>query len=232
MKDDMRLDASLSLPLREVVFLRLRQAILQGDLQPGERLMEIQLANQLGVSRTPVREAIRKLELEGLVTMIPRRGAEVANITKRDMQDVLEVRSTLEELAVELCCHRITSEGLSELKNASKVFEAAVKSGDVLTMADADIKFHDIIYKATGNRRLIQIINNLREQIYRYRLEHIKNESTRRSLIDEHNEILEKIVNRDVEAARNSIREHIYKQEHDITAAIELHEKEAESGSI
>ena len=89
MKDDMRLDASLSLPLREVVFLRLRQAILQGDLQPGERLMEIQLANQLGVSRTPVREAIRKLELEGLVTMIPRRGAEVANITKRDMQDVL-----------------------------------------------------------------------------------------------------------------------------------------------
>lgn len=231
MKDDMRLDASLSLPLREVVFLRLRQAILQGDLQPGERLMEIQLANQLGVSRTPVREAIRKLELEGLVTMIPRRGAEVANITKRDMQDVLEVRSTLEELAVELCCNRITEDELIELKNGSKVFEAAVRSGDVLTMADADIKFHDIIYRSTGNRRLIQIINNLREQIYRYRLEHIKNESTRESLIDEHNEILERIMKRDVEGARNSIREHIYKQEHDITAAIELHEKEEEFGN-
>ena len=90
------------LPLRDVVFNTLRQAILRGELKPGERLMEIQLANKLGVSRTPVREAIRKLELEGLVLMIPRKGAEVADISEKSLRDVLEVREALEELAVRL----------------------------------------------------------------------------------------------------------------------------------
>ena len=87
------------LPLRDVVFNTLRQAILRGELKPGERLMEIRLANQLGVSRTPIREAIRMLELEGLVIMIPRKGAQVAQITEKDLNDVLEVRLGLEELA-------------------------------------------------------------------------------------------------------------------------------------
>ena len=86
------------LPLRDVVFKTLRQAILLGELKPGERLMEIQLANKLGVSRTPIREAIRKLELEGLVLMIPRKGAEVAEIKEKSLRDVLEVRKALEEL--------------------------------------------------------------------------------------------------------------------------------------
>ena len=91
MKLDMNIDEYL--PLREVVFHTLRKAIIQGELQPGERLMEVTLANKLGVSRTPVREAIRMLELEGLVVMIPRKGAEVAKITVRDLKDALEVRA-------------------------------------------------------------------------------------------------------------------------------------------
>ena len=86
------------LPLRDLVFNTLRQAILTGELKPGERLMEIHLAEKMGVSRTPIREAIRKLELEGLVTMVPRRGAEVAQITEKSMTDVLEVRRTLDAL--------------------------------------------------------------------------------------------------------------------------------------
>ena len=92
------------LPLRDVVFNTLRTSILTGELKPGERLMEIHLADKLGVSRTPIREAIRKLELEGLVTMIPRRGAEVAQITEKNLRDVLEVRRALDALAVELAC--------------------------------------------------------------------------------------------------------------------------------
>lgn len=83
MKDFMQENMDEFLPLREVVFKTLRQSILTGELKPGERLMEIHLAEKLGVSRTPIREAIRKLELEGLVTMIPRRGAEVAKISKK-----------------------------------------------------------------------------------------------------------------------------------------------------
>ncbi len=224
MKEDIRLDSTSNLPLREVVFLRLRQAILQGELQPGERLMEIQLANQLGVSRTPIREAIRKLELEGLVSMKPRRGAEVASITIKDMQDVLEVRGTLEELAVELCCAKEDDSWIEELKNANKVFEAAVKSGELLIIADADVNFHDIIYKATGNRRLIQIVNNLREQIYRYRLEYIKNEEARKELIEEHEKIIGYISRKDKDGAKEAMRKHIANQEKDIAGAIKRHE--------
>ena len=108
------------LPLRDVVFNTLRQAILRGELKPGERLMEIQLANKLGVSRTPIREAIRKLELEGLVLMIPRKGAEVADITEKSLMDVLEVRKALEELSVRLTCDRITKEEIGELKSAAE----------------------------------------------------------------------------------------------------------------
>ena len=103
------------LPLRDVVYQTLREAILKGNLKPGERLMEIHLANKLGVSRTPIREAIHKLELEGLVIMIPRRGAEVAQITEKSMSDVLEVRRAVDALCVELACDRICDEEVEAL---------------------------------------------------------------------------------------------------------------------
>ena len=100
MENNFKVNMNEYLPLRDVVFNTLRQAILKGELAPGERLMEIQLAEKLGVSRTPIREAIRKLELEGLVLMIPRKGAEVAKISEKSLRDVLEVRRSLEELAL------------------------------------------------------------------------------------------------------------------------------------
>ena len=106
MTEDLTLNMDAYLPLRDVVFNTLREAILKGELKPGERLMELQLAAKLGVSRTPIREAIRKLELEGLVLMIPRKGAEVAKISEKSLRDVLEVRRSLEELAIELACQR------------------------------------------------------------------------------------------------------------------------------
>lgn len=118
MQDNLQVNMDEFLPLRDVVFNTLRRAILTGELKPGERLMEIHLANRLGVSRTPIREAIRKLELEGLVTMIPRRGAEVAQITEKSLQDVLEVRRALDALSVELACDRISEEALTALGSA------------------------------------------------------------------------------------------------------------------
>ena len=133
------------LPLRDVVFQTLRQAILYGELKPGERLMEVHLAERLGVSRTPIREAIRKLELEGLVVMIPRRGAVVASITEKDLKDVLEVRRTLEILAGEVACERITPKLLEELKEAGEEFGRLKDAEDVNCLADADVRFHEII---------------------------------------------------------------------------------------
>ena len=103
-------------PLRDVVFENLRGAIVEGRLKPGERLMEVQLAEQLGVSRTPVREAIRKLELEGLVVMLPRKGAYVANMSLKDLIDVLEIRASLEGLAASLAAERITDEDIKKLE--------------------------------------------------------------------------------------------------------------------
>ena len=121
------------LPLRDVVFNTLRQAILRGELKPGERLMEIQLANKLGVSRTPIREALRKLELEGLVNMVPRKGAEVADITEKSLRDVLEVRKALEELSVQLACEKITEEEIEELKRVAERFKDTLNDQDYIT---------------------------------------------------------------------------------------------------
>ncbi|MBQ2047709.1 MAG: GntR family transcriptional regulator, partial [Schwartzia sp.] len=103
-------------PLREVVCETLRDAIRRGVLKPGERLMEIQLAEELGVSRTPVREAIRKLELEGYVIMMPRRGTYVANLSIRDINEVFEIRTSLESLSNGLAAERITNEELEQLQ--------------------------------------------------------------------------------------------------------------------
>mgnify|MGYP003604270036 CR=1 FL=1 len=103
-------------PLREVVCETLRDAIRKGILRPGERLMEIQLAEELGVSRTPVREAIRKLELEGYVIMMPRRGTYVANLSIRDVNEVFEIRTSLDSLASGLAAERITDEELESLQ--------------------------------------------------------------------------------------------------------------------
>ena len=208
------------LPLRDVVFNTLRQAILKGELEPGERLMEITLANKLGVSRTPIREAIRKLELEGLVNMIPRKGAVVASISEKDMRDVLEVRITLEELAVRLAVKNMNEEDIMHLREAGKAFENAVIAKDIVNIVDADVAFHDIIYNRTGNKRLIQIINNLREQMYRYRLEYIKDARSHSILISEHNDIIESIVKKNVEEAQKAVREHISNQERGIVRAI------------
>mgnify|MGYP005946177077 CR=1 FL=1 len=224
MQDNLQVTMDEFLPLRDVVFNTLRQAILTGELKPGERLMEIHLANKLGVSRTPIREAIRKLELEGLVTMIPRRGAEVAQITEKSMNDVLEVRRALDALCVELACDRISQEELQHLKKACDIFEEAVKTKDVKQIAQADVALHDIIVEATGNQRLIQLVNNLSEQMYRYRLEYIKDAEKRQILLVEHESILRAIRSRHVAEAKEAVRAHIDNQE--ITVSKNIKERE------
>ena len=224
MTSDFSVDMNEYLPLRDVVFNTLRDAILKGELEPGERLMEIQLAERLGVSRTPIREAIRKLELEGLVLMIPRKGAEVAKISEKSLRDVLEVRRSLEELAAELACQRMDAEALKDLEDAQKAFIQAVESGETMTMAEADEHFHDVIYMGTGNTRLVQILNNLREQMYRYRLEYIKDAEKRQILLVEHESILRAIRSRHVAEAKEAVRAHIDNQE--ITVSKNIKERE------
>lgn len=225
MEDKLKVNINEYLPLRDVVFNTLRQAILKGELEPGERLMEIQLADRLGVSRTPIREAIRKLELEGLVVMIPRKGAEVARITEKDLKDVLEVRCALEELAVELACKKIMPSEIEELKKNVMEFKKTMQGKDVTALAEKDVAFHDIIFEATGNGRLIQILNNLREQMYRYRVEYLKDTNTHEKLVTEHEAIIQDLEEGKVEEAKKNIDDHIYNQVMTVSRNINAGEK-------
>ena len=157
-------------PLRELVCENIRQAIIDGTFSPGERLMEIQLADEMGVSRTPVREAIRKLELEGLVIMIPRKGAQ-------------EIGQHIEE------------------NNMDKIVEV-------------DIAFHDVLYQASRNERLRNIINNLREQITVIRGRSMMYPGRLADTMEEHRALVDSIAARDVERAQNAARIHLENAEH------------------
>ena len=198
------------LPLRDVVFNTLRDAILTGKLIPGERLMENQLAEKLGVSRTPVREALRMLELENLVELVPRKGAQVLDMSEKDIVNILEVRSALEGLATSLACKKMTKEDLQQLKNMEVDFEKAVADNDVDHFVDIDEDFHDLIFAATENDKLISIFRNLRIQLYRYRMAQAKNNETSMStIVAHHRSIIRAIENHDAEEGASIAQGHI-----------------------
>ena len=195
-------------PLREIVFDTLREAIINGSFKPRERLMEIQLAEEMGVSRTPVREAIRKLELENFIVMVPRKGAYVAGISGKDITDLFEVRAALEALAAGLAAERITPDELEEMERAAlNVHEAG--EGIIDNLVERDSAFHDLLYKASHNQRLIQIITLLKEQIQRFRAASLSQPGRVKHAIDEHRNIIEAISERNAELAALLAREHI-----------------------
>lgn len=203
-------------PLREVVFNTLREAIISGELKPGERLMEVQLAEKMGVSRTPVREAIRKLELEGLVTMTPRKGVHVAELSMKDIIDVLEIRASLDGLATALSALRITDEEIKELRHIYNQFISYMEKDNLQGTIKKDVEFHEVIYKSSRNDKLIQIINNLKEHVQRFRIIYLKDYSSPKDIIKEHQEILDAISKRDPEAARLIAERHIHNQQETI----------------
>ena len=189
------------LPLRDVVFNTLRDAILTGKLVPGERLMENQLAEKLGVSRTPVREALRMLELENLVELVPRKGAQVL--------DMSEVRGVLEGLATGLACKKMGAEGLAELKSLEERFEKAISEKALEEIAEIDEQFHNVIFASTDNDKLIQIFNNLQIQLYRYRMAHLKLDSSIPAIVAHHKGIIRAIENHDVEEGTTMAQGHV-----------------------
>ena len=156
-------------PLREIVCEVLRDAIRGGVLKPGEWLKENDLADELLVSRTPVREAIRKLEQEGYVVTVPRRGAYVASVSIRDINEIFEIRAALEALACELAAERITEEEQERLERLLVAIGRAIEEHDMERIVQTDIEFHELLYQAARNERLLAIIGNLREQLTRFR---------------------------------------------------------------
>lgn len=212
MPEDLKLQMKEDLPLRDVVFQTLREAILRGRIKPGERLMEQTLAQKLGVSRTPIREAIRMLEQEGLAVTVPRKGAQVARMTEKDMEDVLQIREALEQLAVSLACDFVTEEQIAALETERMRFELSLRSDDIKKIAESDVRLHELLYEASGNPKLVGMLSNLREQMYRYRVEYLKDPAHYPNLISEHKEIVEGLRLRNKQKVHDAMARHMSNQ--------------------
>lgn len=214
-------------PLREVVSDALRQAIKDGVLQPGQRLMEIRLADELGVSRTPIREAIRKLEQEGFVVMVPRRGTYVADISLKDIAQVFEIRGALEELAAGLAAERITNDELECLERILVEINEYMEHDDFAKIVDADVRFHDVLYQASRNQRLVDILHNLREQMLRFRSISMHYPGRLSATWEEHRQMVENIANHNSAMARKVAKRHMENSEKTLLKGIQKDEEAA-----
>ncbi|MBF4695495.1 GntR family transcriptional regulator [Fusibacter ferrireducens] len=196
-------------PLGEVVFEYLRNAILSGELKPGERLMEVTIAEQLGVSRTPVREAIRKLEKESFVIMIPRKGAYVADLTKNDILEVLEIRKELEGFAAALSAERMNEVEKEQLGKIVEDFNECLISMDKKRMIECDNEFHSFIFNGSKNQRLINIIFDLHDQFQRFRLIYFNEFTNYQEIQVSHSKIYDAILNKNPKEAREEAENHV-----------------------
>lgn len=198
-------------PLREIVYEQLKIQILTGKIAPGTRMMEVELAEDLGVSRTPVREAIRKLEKEALVVIEPRRGAYVSDVSVKEMVDTLVVREDLEALAASLTAKRITKEELEGLEKKVTDYSEAIASGDMEQIIRADESFHHKIVALSGNKALIQLFSSVQELSLRFRYLYYEDFTRYENMPVEHKEILEAIRTGDGNAARIVSDNHVKK---------------------
>lgn len=164
------------------------------------------------------------LEQEGLAVTIPRKGAEVAKMTEKDMEDVLQIREALDELAAKIACEQISEEQLEELVATMHEFEESTKTDNVKKIAEADVKFHDIIYQSTGNPKLVNMLNNLREQMYRYRVEYLKDENNYPTLMKEHKDIVEGLVRKNKTQVTETMHQHVKNQAVAVKAMIQEQE--------
>lgn len=196
-------------PLREMVYEELKMQILTGAIVPGTRMMEVDLAREMGVSRTPIREAIRKLEKEGLVTIEPRRGAYASRISTQDMVEILEVRQNMEGLAAYFAASRMQPDKMEELEEASENYNKAVASGNMEDMIKYDTKFHRVIVESCNNKILVQMIEQLQELVLRFRYIYYDNFRRAENMPEEHAMIMNAIKDKDADAAREAADVHI-----------------------
>ena len=152
-----------------MVYEELKMQILTGAIIPGTRMMEVDLADEMGVSRTPIREAIRKLEKEGLVTIEPRRGAYASKISTEDMVEILEVRQDLEGLAAFFAAERMPEDKIRQVRVISEQYNEAVARGSMEDMISYDTRFHRMIVDSCNNKILVQMIEQLQELVLRFR---------------------------------------------------------------
>ena len=196
-------------PLKELVYLELKHKILTGEIASQTRLMEIDLSEKMNVSRTPIREAIKRLADDGLVKVEPRRGAYVANISIKDMLDVFEVREDMEGFVAKLASQRITDEQKLELKAIAADYETATQKTDKEAIIELDEKFHNFIVECCNNETLSELINYVQELSLRFRYLYYDDDSLYDSTAEQHNRIVDAITSGNADEARKEADAHV-----------------------
>ncbi|MGL5675137.1 MAG: GntR family transcriptional regulator [Cellulosilyticaceae bacterium] len=197
--------------LRGKVFTSIREAILDGTYKKGDVIRESAIAQQLGVSRTPVREAIRQLELEGLVESIPNKETIVSGITEEDVHDIFLIRSRLEGLAARKAAERITEDELKELEEVLALTSFYAEKHDANALKELDHRFHEVIYKATKSKTLNHMLSDFHHYIQKARKLSIATPGRAKKVVEEHQSIYEALVQKDGDAAERLMDEHVRK---------------------
>ena len=203
--------SNTELPDGERVYRAIKEAILSEELPPDSRLVELSLASHLGVSRTPVREALKRLTAEGLAVIDPPRGMVVKPIGEQEMEEIYAVREVLDGLAARLAAQRISDEDLARLRGLTEVMSRAVEEGGRAALVQANIRFHEIIFQAAGNERLLQMGRNLTDSVRRSSSTAFRSLERDIDVLQEHSELVTALEQRDAAAAERLAREHMVK---------------------
>ncbi|MBE0450907.1 MAG: GntR family transcriptional regulator [Clostridia bacterium] len=206
--------------LTSLIFDRIREDILNGRYLTGDKLVEIKLADELGVSRTPVREALKQLELDGLVDNIPNRGVVVKGISQDDIDDILTIRLCIEGLVGQWAAERILDEEVKELEEIFDLMEFYTSKGDIDKIFELNTKFHEALYKATKSRYLEGVLKDFQLFIKSSRNNSLKMEGRLFTALEEHRNILEAIKNHDQENTRISLVKHISESNENIKSLV------------
>ena len=200
---------SNSFSLTDEIVDIIRERILKGEYRIGEKIKETQIATELKVSRTPLREAFKQLESEWLIDYRPNRGCFAKGFTKRDIEDIYAVRKALEVLAVEWAVERISDQEIGDLQAQSDLMEFYVKRKDDQKVMEINADFHDVIYNAAGSRFMAQVLRSYKEYIEQTRKALFSEKRSLEEVYNEHKAILEAIKKRDVEGAKKAMAEHL-----------------------
>ena len=195
--------------LSSKVFHKLRDEILSGKYAANEELREMNIGQELGVSRTPVREALRQLELEGLVSIIPNRGAFVVGVSLKDIKDIYEIRSLLEGLCAKWAAENITDEQLTELEENIFLTKFHATKGNWEQIFELDNRFHETLYHASGSRELIHVLKYYHEYVQRVRKITLADANRVTASMEEHRQIVDALKNHDAAGAQQKATEHI-----------------------
>jgi len=204
-----RLSLEKPVSIREKVYAVVREDILNGRFSPGERMVETRLAEEIRISRTPIREALHMLEREGLLESIPRVGYRVRELKWEEVEEICEIRKVNEVLAARWAMRRITPSEVQALEQNLEVSEASVRGGASMSFVERDAEFHEIFVRASGSDRLLELCQSLRRYMLRYRIESLHLSETVMEAIRGHRLILECIRRRDEKGVEKAIGDHL-----------------------